>query len=102
MLNIQSLSYILTEQLIRRLFVPVYLSSILNKDKFIIKDRRPVITPLVAIFLLSHVFSIITYVPLLNDLCELIFEINDEKVFDQMCAKTSNGIVRFNLSRLIF
>lgn len=36
-LNIQSLSNILTDQLIRRLFVPVYLSSILNKDKFIIK-----------------------------------------------------------------
>lgn len=93
MLNIQSLSNALTEQLIRRLFVPVYLSSILNKDKFVIKDRRPIVTPLVATFLLSHVFSIITYVPLLTDLCELIFGVQDEKVFDQMCAKTSNGIV---------
>lgn len=102
MLNIQSLSNLLTEQLVRRLFVPVYLSSILNKDKFVIKDRRPIVTPLVATFLLSHVFSIITYAPLLTDLCELIFAVQDEKVFDQMCAKTSNGIVCFFILSLFF
>lgn len=39
MLNNQGLSNCLTEQLIRRLFVPVFLSSLIRKDKFIIKVR---------------------------------------------------------------
>ncbi|CAF0812734.1 unnamed protein product [Brachionus calyciflorus] len=87
MLNIQSLSNCLTQQLIRRLFVPVYLNSLIRKDKILIKDRKPHIQPVLGIFLLSHVFSIITYQPLLADLCELIFYTSDETIIDQMCLK---------------
>lgn len=39
-----------------------------------------------AMFFLSHFFSVITYQPLLNDLCELIFFISDEKVIEEMCT----------------
>lgn len=35
---------------------------------------------------MSHLFSVITYEPLLNDICELIFFIGDEKIFNQMCS----------------
>lgn len=37
MINNQGLSNCLSEQIVRRLFVPVYLSSLLNKEKFVIK-----------------------------------------------------------------
>ncbi len=37
-------------------------------------------------FFLSNLFSVVTYEPLLNDLCELIFFINDEKVIEEMCT----------------
>ena len=40
-----------------------------------------------AFFALSHIFSIITYEPLLSELCELIFFTTDEKLFDQMSSK---------------
>jgi hypothetical protein len=40
-----------------------------------------------SLFLLSHLFSVITYKPLLNDLCELIFNVNDEQIIEQMCIK---------------
>lgn len=94
-LNIQPLSNILTQQLVRRLFVPIYFSSILRKDKFAgINDRRPVIAPLVATFLLAHVFKIVTYEPLLADLCELMFEVNDDKTFDQMCTHVGLNTVQ--------
>ena len=36
-LNIQALSNCLTDQLIRRLFVPVYLNSLVKKDRFLVK-----------------------------------------------------------------
>ena len=51
----------------------------------------PYIQPIVALFLLSHVFSVITYTPLLQDLCELIFNVNDIKIFDEMCMQVVNS-----------
>jgi protein CLEC16A len=36
-INIQALSNCLTEQLIRRLLVPVYLNSLLKRDRFSVK-----------------------------------------------------------------
>ena len=58
-LNIQSLSNILTDQLIRRLFVPVYLSSILNKDKFIIKVS-------LVLFYSQNVFTLLPFILILR------------------------------------
>jgi hypothetical protein len=54
----------------------------------------PYIQPIVALFLISHVFSVITYTPLLKDLCDLIFNVNDTKTFDEMCMQVvdSKGI----------
>jgi len=90
-LNNQSLSNCLTEQLVRRLFVPVYFNSLLSKDRFTNKDCKTYIQPNMALFLLSHLFSVNTYEPLLNDLCELIFLVSDEKVIEKMCTKTRNN-----------
>ncbi len=46
-------------------------------------------------FFLTNLFSVVTYEPLLNDLCELIFFINDEKVIEEMCTP-----VRLTVNRL--
>ncbi|RNA07939.1 CLEC16A isoform X2, partial [Brachionus plicatilis] len=90
MLDNQALSNFLTQQLIRRLFVPVFLSSLRRKDKYTVTDRKPYIQPFLAVFLLSHVLSIITYQPLVTDLCDFVFFMNDEKVMDQMCERSKN------------
>lgn len=86
----QTMSNFLTQQLIRRLFVPIFLNSLLRKDKFTVKDTKPSIQPFLGVYLLSHVFSIITYQPLISDLCEFVFFVNDEKVIEMMCEKSKN------------
>lgn len=91
-LNIEGINNCLTEQLIRRLLVPVYLSSLLKKDRFTVKSRKPFIQPNVALFLLSHLFSVITYEPLLNDLCEFLFFISDEQFINDMCASSTDEV----------
>ena len=91
MINNPDLSNHLSEELVRRLLVPVYLNSIIKRnDSNLAKDRKPCIQSFVALYSLTHVFSIITYESLLTELCELIFFIHDEKVLDQMCAKNQN------------
>ena len=90
-LNNQSLSQCLSEQLFRRLFVPVYLSSLLlsknnggGEHILISNTRKPLVQPMCAIFLCAHFFSTITFTPLLNDFCELFFYINDEKTLEDL------------------
>lgn len=83
MINNPDLCVCLTEELVRRLLVPICLGSIIKKD-----FRKACIQPYVAVFALSHIFSIITYEPILSELCELIFFTNDEKYLSQLCSKT--------------
>ena len=56
----------------------------------------PYIQPFVSLFLLSHLFQVITHGPLINDISEFLFNLNDEKVLDQMCFQKirSNSINR--------
>jgi protein CLEC16A len=68
------------------------MNSLLTKDRFsatasVQKNRKSFIKHEVALFLLSHVLSVITYGPLLNDLCDLIFFFNDQQGFEQMCSQ---------------
>jgi hypothetical protein len=45
----------------------------------------------VALFILSHIFSIITHEQLLTELCELIFFVSDENVLNQMCSRVNKS-----------
>lgn len=93
-----ALSNCLTEQLIRRLLVPVYLSSLLlasptnpaassASHHLSVKFKKSnCVQANMALFSLAHLFAVISDRPLLSDLCELIFFINDEKVIEDMCT----------------
>jgi len=47
-------------------------------------------------FLLSHLFSVITYEPLLNELCDFMLFVNDEKIGD-LLNKSIDEVIFFGL-----
>ena len=85
-----ALSERLSEQLLRRLLVPVHLASLLAA-----KPRRHAsrLQPHMALFALAHLFAVVRDRPLLNHLCELIFFINDEKVHHKHSHTRSYSIL---------
>ncbi|XP_021374464.1 protein CLEC16A-like [Mizuhopecten yessoensis] len=76
-LNIQidSLNDVLTDQLLNRLLIPLYVYSLTMRKKH--SDRtlqRKHVSSVVSLFLLSQVFLIISYSPLVRQLAEIIFQ----------------------------
>ncbi|KAM9125027.1 protein CLEC16A isoform 2-T2 [Pangshura tecta] len=76
-INCEFLNDVLTDHLLNRLFLPLYVYSLVNQDK---GGERPKISLQVSLYLLSQVFLIIHYAPLVNSLTEVILN-GDLSVF---------------------
>ncbi|XP_063199572.1 protein CLEC16A isoform X2 [Chroicocephalus ridibundus] len=76
-INCEFLNDVLTDHLLNRLFLPLYVYSLVNQDK---GGERPKISFQVSLYLLSQVFLIIHYAPLVNSLAEVILN-GDLSVF---------------------
>lgn len=56
LLNVDSLNNVLKDQLMNRLFIPVYIFSLIKRDRFSrVKDPRIMLEQLTTLFLLSEV-----------------------------------------------
>nr|XP_020664066.1 protein CLEC16A isoform X5 [Pogona vitticeps] len=76
-INCEFLNDVLTDHLLNSLFLPLYVYSLVNQDK---GGERPKISLQVSLYLLSQVFLIIHYTPLVNSLAEVILN-GDLSVF---------------------
>ncbi|XP_070617586.1 protein CLEC16A isoform X2 [Erythrolamprus reginae] len=68
-INCEFLNEVLTDHLLNSLFLPLYVYSLVNQEK---TGERPRISLQVSLYLLSQVFLIIHYAPLVNSLAEVI------------------------------
>ncbi|KAM9843347.1 protein CLEC16A [Aulostomus maculatus] len=75
-INCEFLNDVLTDHLLNRLFLPLYVYSLVSPEAS--EDRR--INPQVSLYLLSQVFLIIHYQPLVNALADVILN-GDLSVF---------------------
>ncbi|XP_055852092.1 protein CLEC16A homolog [Episyrphus balteatus] len=112
LLEIRDLNAVLTEHLLHKLFVPLYifsltpapplsmavvtqnLAAVLNKvvDIDIQEMNNPRVSPIVALYLLSLVFLVITHGPLVHALAWVILNA-DSKVFTEGAAEILNAYV---------
>ncbi|XP_020828167.1 protein CLEC16A isoform X3 [Phascolarctos cinereus] len=86
-INCEFLNDVLTDHLLNRLFLPLYVYSLVNQDK---GGERPKISLPVSLYLLSQVFLIIHYAPLVNSLAEVILN-GDLSVF---CYRSEQDVQR--------
>ncbi|XP_012587406.1 PREDICTED: protein CLEC16A isoform X2 [Condylura cristata] len=86
-INCEFLNDVLTDHLLNRLFLPLYVYSLENQDK---GGERPKISLPVSLYLLSQVFLIIHHAPLVNSLAEVI--LNGD--LSEMFAKTEQDVQR--------
>ncbi|XP_017573810.1 protein CLEC16A isoform X4 [Pygocentrus nattereri] len=95
-INCEFLNDVLTDHLLNRLFLPLYVYSLVSQEQC--EDRK--INPQVSLYLLSQVFLIIHYQPLVNALADVILN-GDLSVFsaqpEQNPLKNSSnaGVRRF-------
>lgn len=75
LIDIDTLNEVLTDKLLNRLLVPLYVYSLTKRKKFSEEvDDRKHVSCVVSLFLLSQVFLIIHYGPLMQQLAEVIFQ----------------------------
>ncbi|XP_023363332.1 protein CLEC16A isoform X4 [Otolemur garnettii] len=86
-INCEFLNDVLTDHLLNRLFLPLYVYSLENQDK---GGERPKISLPVSLYLLSQVFLIIHHAPLVNSLADVI--LNGD--LSEMYAKTEQDVQR--------
>jgi len=84
-LNIDSLNRILTDHLLNRLFIPLYIYSFARLNMAVKEDMKPHVSPVVGLFLLCQVFLIISHVPLVR-LLAWILVAGDHDVFTERGA----------------
>lgn len=86
-INCEFLNDVLTDHLLNRLFLPLYVCSLENQDT---GGERPKISLPVSLYLLSQVFLIIHHAPLVNSLADVI--LNGD--LSEMYAKTEQDVQR--------
>lgn len=80
-LQIESLNDVLSDHLLNRLLVPLYVYSLTKRRRQSqIEDDRPHVSSVVSLFLLSQVFLIISHKPLVQQLAHIILN-RDMSVF---------------------
>lgn len=72
LLRINDLNQILTDHLLNRLLIPLYIYSLVNSKSVENISERPRISPIVSLFLLSQVFLILSYDSLVQQLVDII------------------------------
>ncbi|XP_049323749.1 protein CLEC16A isoform X2 [Astyanax mexicanus] len=95
-INCEFLNDVLTDHLLNRLFLPLYVYSLVTQQQG--QDRK--INPQVSLYLLSQVFLIIHYQPLVNALADVILN-GDLTVFSAQAEQnmhkpsSNSGVRRF-------
>ncbi|GFS13850.1 protein CLEC16A-like [Elysia marginata] len=75
LIHIDTLNQVLTDKLINRLLVPLYIYSLTKRKRLPDEaDDRKHVSCVVSLFLLSQVFLIIHYSPLMQQLAQVIFQ----------------------------
>uniref|UniRef100_A0A8C9VRN4 C-type lectin domain containing 16A n=1 Tax=Scleropages formosus TaxID=113540 RepID=A0A8C9VRN4_SCLFO len=91
-INCEFLNDVLTDHLLNRLFLPLYVYSLVGNEQVRGPEDRK-ISPQVSLYLLSQVFLIIHYQPLVNSLAEVILD-GDLSVFSVSSEQDSSASVR--------
>ncbi|EDV28283.1 uncharacterized protein TRIADDRAFT_53756 [Trichoplax adhaerens] len=94
-LNIGCLNSILTDQLLNRLIIPLYVNSLLTQemprdDGDNGQSAKTRIHPAIAIYLLSQIFYIISYRPLISCLCDIVLY-GEESILMTKAHKSSDA-----------
>jgi len=84
-LNIDSLNQVLSDHLLNRLFIPLYMYSMARNSTTPAEDMKPHVSQIVSLFLLCQVFLIITHIPLVR-LLAWIITTGDADVFTERGA----------------
>ncbi|XP_071813378.1 protein CLEC16A-like isoform X3 [Apostichopus japonicus] len=92
------LNDVLTEHMLNRLLVPLYVDSLTRKRAYGLAEDHPHICQILSLFLLSQVFLIMMHPPLVSTLAKIIFE-GSEETLAQLPIDTS-GIT--NMSFVAF
>ncbi|XP_053391680.1 protein CLEC16A-like isoform X2 [Mercenaria mercenaria] len=75
LINIDTLNDVLSDQLLNRLLIPLYVYSLTKRKRHDLrKSNRKYVSSVVSLFLLSQVFLIIRHGPLVRQLAEIIFQ----------------------------
>ncbi|OQR80318.1 protein CLEC16A-like, partial [Tropilaelaps mercedesae] len=72
-LDIAPLNEVLTDHLLNRLFLPLYIYSLAGTKASPVSRTSPHVSPIVALFLLNQVFLIISHKPLVRQLADVLF-----------------------------
>lgn len=73
-LNIEELNDVLIDHLLNKLFIPLYIFSLLPAQSLGNQEKKPSISSVVSLFLLSQVFLITKQKPLVHDLAQVILQ----------------------------
>ncbi|CAH1391153.1 unnamed protein product [Nezara viridula] len=73
-LNIEELNDVLIDHLLNKLFIPLYIFSLLPAQNLGNQEKKPSISSVVSLFLLSQVFLITKQKPLVHDLAQVILQ----------------------------
>ncbi|KAL4240827.1 Protein CL16A [Mactra antiquata] len=74
LINIDTLNDVLSDQLLNRLLIPLYVYSLTKRKRLEIrKSKKKFVSSVVSLYLLSQVFLIIRHGPLVRMLAEIIF-----------------------------
>uniref|UniRef100_A0A3B3Z9J1 Uncharacterized protein n=1 Tax=Periophthalmus magnuspinnatus TaxID=409849 RepID=A0A3B3Z9J1_9GOBI len=90
-INCEFLNDVLTDHLLNRLFLPLYVYSLISPE--ISEERK--INPQVSLYLLSQVFLIIHYQPLVNSLADVILNGDLSKPTPLPLRASAGGMRRF-------
>ncbi|XP_013384394.1 protein CLEC16A [Lingula anatina] len=93
-LNIDSLNAVLTDHLLNRLLLPLYVYSLTKRRRYSnVTDERPHVSSVVSLFLLSQVFLILQHSPLVRQLADIIFNADCSILIPQSEAQDSAEMV---------
>ncbi|XP_067005962.2 protein CLEC16A homolog isoform X2 [Anabrus simplex] len=82
-LDIADLNQVLTDHLLNKLFIPLYVYSLTKRRRHSqLEDAKPHVSSVVSLFLLSQVFLIINHAPLVHILAWIILN-GDMEIFSQ-------------------
>lgn len=87
-LRIEALNAVLTDHLLNRLLVPLYVYSLVQGPHPCLADDRKKVSSIVSLFLLSQVFLIVSHEPLVRQLANIILN-RDMKVFTARAKEDS-------------
>ncbi|XP_052263692.1 protein CLEC16A-like isoform X3 [Dreissena polymorpha] len=95
MINIDTLNDVLSDQLLNRLLIPLYVYSLTKRKRHDLRQRgRKFVSSVVSLFLLSQVFLIIRHAPLVRQLAEIIFHGETETGPEDHTSESPRMLVR--------